>query len=110
VQKTPIICHIIGLFLLHPLKIDPVAPLWVVGKNVRDCADELAVLDDRTTAHALHDATRKRKQLLVSHPKHKTARVRRGLPCTMYDLDIVRGELTAYGRKDLRRSTLDPIT
>ena len=56
-----------ALLFLHPIYIQSIAFLRVAYQYMRDCSDELSVLEDRTAAHSLHNAAGFFKQSFVSY-------------------------------------------
>ena len=42
--------------ICHPFSQDTVPTVRIIDEHMGDCADDHAVLDDRTAAHSLHDA------------------------------------------------------
>ena len=65
-DNTP--CHL-SRRVQHVFDKDPVAGIRVIYKDMGDGADEFAILDDGTAAHALDDASGDLQQFRVRVPQ-----------------------------------------
>lgn len=90
------------MLLVHPIEINAVSLGRIVDKNVRHGADEPAVLDDRTAAHALDYAARRIEQPLVGHPEDHTLVRLFALRHGAYDFYIVKIGFLSDRRVNLR--------
>lgn len=55
----------------HRFGKNAIAACSIIYENVRHCTDQLTVLQNGATAHALHNAAGTCKQLRVGHVQHK---------------------------------------
>ena len=85
----------------HVPDADAVARGRVVYENVRHRADELSVLDDGASRHALNDAAGLRQKLGICHRQHDGRALCRGIH--LFDLDAVFARFLAAERASYRR-------